>query len=198
MKNSVLSRHVDEDGNKVEYSPDDIADWAITEMTEIICDISLASSQQINRTMDTLEELGYSRKQLFSQQFVDLFSDLNNHTRMPVNRGFTPDEVFSRSGSSFPRAITFGPGMQEMIRSGDIDREAYKRSIMGDPNLSMDLKTSLMREVEHTLKPGEEKWVGGTLVKGEKSVPMILVHAAAERNIKSAAAGITDKEARQG
>ena len=67
-----------------------------------------------------------------------------------------------------PKEIVFGPGIQEALRNGDLDAEELKAGILGERGLPEHLKMSMVRNVDRALAPGEERWIGGTLVKGAK------------------------------
>ena len=170
-KQGSIFQRMNEQSFTTEPSDEEFADWTILNLVDLINDFSISSADQIKKGLELLEEIGYTFKERDLQRFMDLFSDLNNHTRMPSNRGFTPDELFRPNSSSLPREISFGPGMQAMLRSGEIDPAEFKRTVMGDADLPMELKTNLMRETERALKPGEEQWFGGTLIKGDKIRP---------------------------
>lgn len=167
----IISRMLEAQGIHSESSDDETADWTILNLIDLIIDLRLSSPEQIKKSMEMLEDVGYTLKEKNIQRFVDLFSDMNNHTHMPSNRGFTPDELFRLSGSPVPKEISFGPGMREMVRSGEFDAKEFKRLVMGDAKLPMEMKASLLRETERALNPDEEKWVGGTLIKGGKIRP---------------------------
>ena len=146
--------------------------WAVVDMNDIILDLSVPMVQSFSKALECLEEIGYhilDVKQ--TQRFLDLFTDMSNNTRMPSNRGFTPNEMTRRSGGGMPTSISFGPGLRQSIQSGELNGEEMKRAFMGEAGLPLEVRTNLMREVDSALKPGEEKWIGGTLVKGEKIRP---------------------------
>ena len=139
---------------------------------DIICDVSIDLNDQIPSTMEALENYGFElrdRQQL--QRFVDLFTDMSNHTRMPSNRGFTPGEMMqSRGGASTP-TISFGPGIQKMLREGELDGDELRQAIAEDKHLPQSMRDNLTQEVDRALAPGEERWFGGTLIKGAKIRP---------------------------
>ena len=167
----IFSRLLAAQGFPSDPSDEEIADWTVLNLIDLITDLSLSFSEQIKESMEMLEYIGYTLKEKHMQRYVDLFSDMSNHTRMPSNRGFTPDELFRRSGGTAPKEISFGPGMQKMLRSGEFNAEEFKRLIMGDAELPMEVKASILRETKRALNPSEEKWVGSTLIKGEKIRP---------------------------
>lgn len=128
--------------------------FAIREMNSMICDICLPPDKALSLELESLKELGYrirGAKQL--QRFADLFSDMNNHTRMPSNRGYTPYELMQRSGGGALPRLEFGPGLQASIQSGELDGPALKLAIMGEEDLPLDVRENLLREVDRALSP---------------------------------------------
>lgn len=104
-------------------------------------------------------------------KLTDLFFDLSNHTRMPMNKGYTPNELSSiRRGG--PARISFSPGIQEALRSGDLDAAELRQSIFAQSDWPSGLRGNILSEIDKaTLKPGEERWGGETVFKGAKVGP---------------------------
>ncbi len=151
---------------------EETSQWAVIELNDLICDVSVPAAKMIQDALECLKDMGYHFKnESQTQRFVQLFTDMSNHTRIPGNRGFTPMELMQLNGGRMPRRITFGPGLQNSIRSGKIDSEEMKRDILSSKSLPLDVRANLLQEVDKALAPGEEKWVGGTLVKGKKIGP---------------------------
>lgn len=149
-----------------------VVDAAILGFRDLICDVRIQGGQMYSSAVEAMEETGFllrGEKQL--QRFFDLFADMSNNTRMPSNRGFTPLEMRRFSNSSTPPTISFGPGMQKMIRERRVDGDELKRMIDAEEHLPKSMRENLAQEVDRTLAPGEEKWVGGTLIKGAKIRP---------------------------
>lgn len=138
---------------------------ALSDMIDIINDVSIPMSQTIQAAMDATGYEPRSTKEM--DDFARLFTDLSNNTRMWSNKGHTPNEL---TEPGLPRKFIFGPGMQEAIRSGDPEREKLIRAFSGE-DLPSELRADLISEVDRALKPGEERWVGGTLYKGPKVGP---------------------------
>lgn len=104
------------------------------------------------------------------QTYLHMFTDFNNHTCLPANKGQVPAKM-SGNRRKMPQEIVFGPGLQKAIRNGDLDAEELKAGILGERGLPEHLKLSMVRGVDRALAPGEERWVGGTLIKGAKIGP---------------------------
>ena len=149
-----------------------IAECTLVDMIDTINDVTIPAGKAIQAVMDEMEDFEYkhiSKSDL--QPFLDLFTDLSNHTRMPSNRGFRPIEMMGEKGFGMPKQITFGPGIQEGIRNGEMNGEEFKRMILSQSAWPKELKGSMAAEIDKVLQPGEEKWIGGTVYKGAKIGP---------------------------
>ena len=143
----------------------DEPEFALQLILDTIKDVNIPMTKAIPTA---LENIGYAPKGMADiQKFTDLFTDLSNNTRMPSNRGFTPNELFT---PGLPKSLSFGPGIQEALRSGALNGDELKKSVFGH-EWPAELKNNIISEIDRALKPGEEKWVGGTLVKGQKIRP---------------------------
>ena len=143
----------------------DEPEFALQLILDTIKDVNIPMTKAIPTA---LENIGYAPKGMADiQKFTDLFTDLSNNTRMPSNRGFTPNELFT---PGLPKSLSFGPGIQEALRSGALNGDELKKSVFGQ-DWPAELKNNILGEIDRALKPGEEKWVGGTLVKGQKIRP---------------------------
>lgn len=146
-------------------------------MLDIIKDVTVPMTKTIQVVM---EKTDYKPSGMAEMgEFTRLFTDLSNNTRLPSNRGFTPNEL---SKPGLPKSISFGPGIQEALRSGKINGDDLKRTV-GEQEWPEDLKSSILSEVDRALAPGEERWVGGTLIKGAKIRPKATPHKAAPSSI---------------
>ena len=154
---TILRRIPDENGEYRSYSEEEIIDRTVGEMIYDIRNVTIPVSEQFPRFEEVLEDMGFKRKKNADmERYVALLQDLNNHTRMPSNRGFTPTEVFMSSEYTKPTQITFGPGMQEMLRSGELDGEEMMRSIMDNPMYSDEAKSALLQALNSALNPGKK------------------------------------------
>ncbi len=132
----------------------------------------MPENQAFKRIMDLINEHGFvmkSTKQV--DQLVKLIVDIMNNTRLPVNRGYTPNELGRMRPKGGIPEISFGPGIQNAIMNGELDAEEMKKEIAVRADFPMELKGNLISEINKSLGKGEEKWVNGTLIKGEKIRP---------------------------
>lgn len=121
--------------------------------------------------IEDLEMFGVRMTRDKVSQLSGLLTDVSNHTRLWVNKGHTPLEL----AGSMPRGqmpkIEFGPGIREQIKNGTLDANEMRKSVFGNTDLPLKVRGNLLSEIEKALKPGEEKWINGTVVKGEKIGP---------------------------
>lgn len=74
-------------------------------------------------------DLGVSLSRSQLEQFTELFMELSNHSNLWQNCGWTPTALFKASGSSMPSAISVGPNMKEMFRSGELDQQEFEQAL---------------------------------------------------------------------
>ena len=147
----------------------DDAEIILYELYRLVREESIVGST--SKAMDCLTK----RNVIFNgideaKTYMRLFTDFNNNTCLPSNKGQMPAKM-SGNRRKMPREIVFGPGIQEALRNGDLDAEELKAGILGERGLPEHLKMSMVRNVDRALAPGEERWIGGTLVKGAKIGP---------------------------
>ena len=68
-----------------------------------------------------------TEKQL--EQFVVLFTDLNNHSHLWQNCGWKPYDLFRATNSGLPKSISIGPNLQKLFDSGEMDREEFENGL---------------------------------------------------------------------
>jgi len=93
---------------------------------------------------------GVERINEFFQYYFAMF----NSTRIPSNRGFTPNEMQERLGNP-PHAIEFGPNISRCLQKGEMDIGDLRRSIFGS-DIPMPWKSSMLNDLERVAqkKPG--------------------------------------------
>lgn len=81
------------------------------------------------------------------EDFIKLFTDLSNNTRMPQNRGFTPLELSANRGDQkVINSISFGPNITAALKSGEVDIEEYRKGILMS-ELSEKVKMDMLRQL---------------------------------------------------
>lgn len=143
-----------------------LVEQAMSIMVEVIKDASVQTGEALNQALDACEACcgSFSRQEL--QTLANLFMQMNNNTRMPINKGHKPNELYIGDGG-MPQRIEFGPGMRKALRDGDLDPDAFRSDVMVRTDWPLELRESFSEEIDKALlKPGEEKWIGGTVIKG--------------------------------
>lgn len=80
-------------------------------------------------------------------EFAELFSELHNNTRLPRNRGFTPQELVNREGGlQMPKSISFGPNMTAAMQSGKMDMREFGMSI-DESDIPRELKIQMLSDL---------------------------------------------------
>ena len=71
-----------------------------------------------------------------------------------VNRGYTPAELSHRYNphSALPTSISFGPGVQKLIQSGEMNADELVKGFEG-MDIPRDLKQSLISETDKAKQP---------------------------------------------
>lgn len=81
------------------------------------------------------------------EDFIKLFTDLSNNTRLPQNRGFTPLELSANRGDQkVINSISFGPNITAALKSGEVDIEEYRKGILMS-ELSEKVKMDMLRQL---------------------------------------------------
>lgn len=81
-----------------------------------------------------------------------------------MNKGNTPMELVPAGGLRMPDKITFGPGIEEMFRNGQLDPDEMKRELMTADSLPIELRGNMMREIDKALESGEERVGQGAIL----------------------------------
>ncbi|MGN1415212.1 MAG: YecA family protein, partial [Oscillospiraceae bacterium] len=115
----------------------------VSECTLIItCD-----DRPFDAMMETLERMNINMTKYQLDEFIKLFSDLHNNTRLPRNRGFTPNELAQRYGGlKMPQSISFGPNITAGLKSGEIDANEFGMSIVTS-DLPEEVKIQMLGEL---------------------------------------------------
>ena len=102
----------------------------------------------IQYVLNDLERMGWklrSRKDL--EEFLSLYTDLFNHTRLVENRGFTPAELQAASGLFGPASLGLGPHMVADLKSGKLNVDDMREQIDQMNFLSDDCRMGLLSQL---------------------------------------------------
>jgi len=87
------------------------------------------------------------------RDFMALYQDFSNNTRMQCNRGYTPNELAAiMPRSEMPQAITFGPNIRQAISSRELDADEMMNGILGLNMPNEALRNSLLKEIADAAK----------------------------------------------
>ena len=74
-------------------------------------------------------------------RFVELYSKFSNTTRMPCNRGYTPDEMIQMTPPEERiKSLSLGPNIRKSLQTGEMDIEDFRKQI-----LTMEMPSEAMR-----------------------------------------------------
>jgi len=121
---------------------------------------------QLADVLEYLDNLGVRLKsQRDVERFTALYNAFHNTTRMPCNRGYTPDEMMRvmppKEGF---KSLSLGPNIKKYLQTGEMDIEDFRKQI-----LTMDLPSEAMRfdllkqlaDIKPSAsQPGKQKKVG--------------------------------------
>ena len=123
----------------------------LLELHDLICDVKYTPNEGCNIASKNLYRDGYQLKSKHMLRFQELYFDMSNHTRMPANCGYTPEEMHAKT-KDMPKGISFGATAVKMLQSGAIDAAMMKRDVMGAASLPMELRISMMKEIDRIIE----------------------------------------------
>lgn len=96
----------------------------------------------LEKAMSNFEQAGISfRSEWELNRFVELYSNFSNNTRMPCNRGFTPDEIMRTIPPEERfKSLSLGPNIRKSLQNGEIDLEDFRKQV-----LTMDMPSEALR-----------------------------------------------------
>lgn len=99
-------------------------------------------SVQMEDVFRNLEKMGVKlNSQRDVEQFTDLYSAFHNTTRMPCNRGYTPDEMMRMTPPEERfKSLSLGPNIRKSLQTGEMDIEDFRKQV-----LTMELPSEAMR-----------------------------------------------------
>lgn len=112
-------------------------------LIETILIIRCEIQSPIKTVFDDLERMRISMTFEQAQQLVELLTALNNTTRLPYDRGLTPEELYRQTRRGWPCTIRFGADHTAPFSSGAPDAQAWMQNNMQDDPLHDDLNGML-------------------------------------------------------
>lgn len=113
--------------------------------------VSVSMSDIFNR----LNDMGLTfEKKSDVQEFANLYQKFHNTTRMPCNRGYTPDELMAIQPpeNRIPQSISLGPNIRKAIAEGNMDADELRRQVLTMELPNEGLRFSLLKELSE-IKP---------------------------------------------
>ena len=113
---------------------------------------------QTGDILDHLEKFGVQlRPRRDVERFTALYSAFHNTTRMPCNRGYTPDEMMQMTPPEERfKSLSLGPNIRKSLQTGEMDIEDFRKQIltMGLPSEAM--RFYLLRQLADIKPPGTQ------------------------------------------
>lgn len=100
---------------------------------------------------DRAEHMGLIfRNQNELEQFFQHYFEMSNNTRTPFNRGYTPSEMASMTGSrTRPASIKMKPHLRDEITSGNISLQELREGLKDMDFPHPDMQLSFLEELDH-------------------------------------------------
>lgn len=115
----------------------------------------LLSEQKISGAVvnmpERLTELGYELKsQKALEDFMEIYNDFHNNTRLWCNRGHTPEELFRMMPQKdrVPKEVSLGPVITAALLDGSINADDLRKSIMAAELPNEELRRIMLSEIE--------------------------------------------------
>ena len=121
---------------------------------------------QLADVFEYLDNLGVRLKsQRDVESFTALYNAFHNTTRMPCNRGYTPDEMMRvmppKEGF---KSLSLGPNIKKYLQTGEMDIEDFRKQILTMELPSEALRFDLLKQLAEikpsTPQPEKQKKVG--------------------------------------
>lgn len=98
-------------------------------------------------------------------RFVELYSKFSNTTRMPCNRGYTPDEMMQMTPPEERfKSLSLGPNIRKSLQTGEMDIEDFCKQIRTMELPSEEMRFDLLRQLADikppVTQPEKQKKVG--------------------------------------
>ena len=96
-----------------------------------------------------LEKLGVRFKsQRDVERFTALYSAFHNTTRMPCNRGYTPDELMQMTPPEERfKSLSLGPNIRKSLQTGEMDMEDIRKQILTTELPSEAVRFDLLKQL---------------------------------------------------
>ena len=75
------------------------------------------------------QDFGVSLTQSQVEQLAERLQVLNNRSHLWLNCGWTPEDLFNKSGRKLPQFISVGPNLRRMFETGERNRAEYEEML---------------------------------------------------------------------
>lgn len=107
-----------------------------------------------------LERMKIEMTQPQLDEFYGIISELNNNTRIPENRGYTPSELSKMIRGAVKPKIVLGENMRNNLASGNLSKEEFIQGLMNS-DLPDDMKMQMLGELSKVkTNPEKSKKIG--------------------------------------
>lgn len=116
--------------------------------------------------LNHLEELGVQlRSRRDAERFMALYSAFHNTTRMPCNRGYTPDEMMQMTPPEERfKSLSLGPNIRKSLQTGEMDIEDFRKHILTMKLPSEAMRSDLLKQLADikppVTQPEKQKKIG--------------------------------------
>lgn len=88
-------------------------------------------------------------------EFFQYYFAMCNNTRLPANRGYTPNEMQEQLGGP-PGPFEFGPNISRVLQMGEMDIGELRQGIAGTAGIPLPWKASMLKDLKRVeqKKPG--------------------------------------------
>ena len=121
---------------------------------------------QTGDVLNHLEKLGVQlRSRRDVERFTALYSAFHNTTRMPCNRGYTPDEMMQMTPPEERfKSLSLGPNIRKSLQTGEMDIEDFRKQILTMELPSEAIRFDLLKQLADikpsTPQPEKQKKIG--------------------------------------
>ena len=137
---------------------------ADTAKCEEVFDETLYSSRYLDveffQMLNQLYDMGLNFKdEADFQKFVELYQNFYNATKIPYNRGYSPNEISRMQASSEHKvdSISLGPNILEAISDGKMDIKKLREDILSMEMPNEQLRLNLLKEVSNAESAAKNK-----------------------------------------
>ena len=118
--------------------------------------INIATQAKMQTLADTFESLNidFGNEEVFAD-YMGYYQELNNNTRIPSNRGFTPLEIANHNTSMVELFKRFKDSLEQEFLDENLDAYAFKTAIKQDPELTFEDRQEMLEYIDNIIEKME-------------------------------------------